>query len=151
MTIEWNNRTYRFNPNGGNSDSSLYEHDRQMREFRRSHADIALVNGPRFDEAAFLESLLIKERVDTPAYADAKKKLENHLDKQFKLDKKMDEEDRLMMGAVAREAVTAEYELELAKGTLELIMLYLVSKYEPLNRIGGDEIDIGGDEDEFPS
>lgn len=58
MTIEWNNRTYRFNPNGGNSDGSFQEHNRQMREFRTSHADVALVNGPRLDEADLLESLL---------------------------------------------------------------------------------------------
>ena len=28
-----------------------------MREFHRSHADVAMVNGVRLDEAAFLESL----------------------------------------------------------------------------------------------
>ncbi len=58
MTIEFNNRDYQFNPNGGNSNGSFQEHDRQMREFRTSHADVALVNGSRLDEAAFLESLL---------------------------------------------------------------------------------------------
>ncbi len=33
-------------------------HDERMREFRSSHADVALVNGPRLDEAAYLDSLL---------------------------------------------------------------------------------------------
>ncbi len=58
MTMEWNNRTYLFNPNGGSSKGSFQEHERQMREFRTSHADIALINGPRLDEATFLGSLL---------------------------------------------------------------------------------------------
>ena len=58
MAIERNNKAYRLNPNGGNSKGSFQEHDKQMREFRMSHADIALVNGPRLDKAAFLESLL---------------------------------------------------------------------------------------------
>ena len=58
MATERNNRTYRFNPNGRNSGSSFLEHDSQMREFRTAHADIALVNGPRLNEAAFLDSLL---------------------------------------------------------------------------------------------
>jgi hypothetical protein len=58
MTMEWNNKTYRFNPNYGNSNGSFQEHDRQIREFRVSHTDVALVNGPRLDEATFLESLL---------------------------------------------------------------------------------------------
>ncbi|MFC1949467.1 hypothetical protein ACFLW0_04785 [Chloroflexota bacterium] len=29
-----------------------------MTEFRRSHTNVALVNGPRLDEATFLDSLL---------------------------------------------------------------------------------------------
>jgi len=56
--MEWNNRGYQFDPNGGNGNGSFQEHDRQMREFRMSHADVALVNGPRLDEAAYLDSLL---------------------------------------------------------------------------------------------
>ena len=58
MTIEWNNRNVRFDPNSGKNRSSFQEHDRQMREFRKSHADVALVNGSRLDEATFLESML---------------------------------------------------------------------------------------------
>ena len=58
MTMEWNNRDYQFDGNGESSNSSFQEHDRQMREFRTSHANIALVNGPRPDEADSLENLL---------------------------------------------------------------------------------------------
>ncbi len=58
MTMERNDRNEWFDSNGGNGNGSFQEHDRQMREFRRSHADVALVNGPRLDEAAFLDSLL---------------------------------------------------------------------------------------------
>ncbi len=58
MAMEWNNRGYQFDPNGGNSRGSFQEHDRQMREFRGSHANVAIVNGPRLDEAAYLNSLL---------------------------------------------------------------------------------------------
>ncbi len=58
MTMRWNSRDYRFYPNGGNGKGSFEEHNECMREFHRSHADVAMVNGPRLDEAAFLESLL---------------------------------------------------------------------------------------------
>ncbi len=58
MATEWNNRTYRFNPNDANSNGPFQEHDKQMREFRASHTNVALVNGLMLDEAAFLESLL---------------------------------------------------------------------------------------------
>ena len=58
MAMEWNNRDYQFDPNGGNGRGSFQQHNESMREFRRSHTDVAMVNGPRLDEAAFLESLL---------------------------------------------------------------------------------------------
>ena len=58
MTMQWNNRDYQFDRSGGSNNGSFQEHDRQMREFRMSHADVALVNGPRLDEAAYLDSLL---------------------------------------------------------------------------------------------
>ena len=58
MAMEWNNRDYRFASNGGNGTGSFEQHNEGMREFRRSHADVALVNGPRLDKASFLESLL---------------------------------------------------------------------------------------------
>ena len=56
--MEWNNRNDRFDLNGGNGRDSFEEHNERIREFRRSHADVALVNGPRLDKASFLESLL---------------------------------------------------------------------------------------------
>jgi len=55
--MEWNNRDYRFYPNGGNGRASFEEHDERMAEFRSSHADVAMVNGPRLDEAALLERM----------------------------------------------------------------------------------------------
>ena len=57
MTTEWNNGDYRFDPNGGNGRSSFQEHNEHMREFRKSHADVAMVNGLRLDQAALLESM----------------------------------------------------------------------------------------------
>jgi len=57
MAMEWNNRNDRFDPNGGNGRESFEEHNESMREFRRSHADVAMVNGPRLDEAALLERM----------------------------------------------------------------------------------------------
>lgn len=57
MTMEWNNRIHQFDYNGGNGRESFPEHDECMREFRKSHADVALVNGLRLDEPALLESL----------------------------------------------------------------------------------------------
>ena len=65
MTTEWNNRAYRFNPSGGDSKGSFQGHDRQMRDFRMSHADVALVNGPRLNETAFMESLPLLRVSDT--------------------------------------------------------------------------------------
>ena len=58
MTMRWNNRNDRFDSNGGNGNGSFEQHNEGMREFRKSHADVALVNGPRLDKASFLESLL---------------------------------------------------------------------------------------------
>ena len=57
MTMKWNNRNDRFDSNGGNGRESFEQHDERMREFRRSHADVAIVNGPRLDEAALLERM----------------------------------------------------------------------------------------------
>ena len=56
MTMEWKNRD-QFDTNGGNGRGSFQEHDERMRGFRRSHAEVAMVNAPRLDEAAFLESM----------------------------------------------------------------------------------------------
>ncbi len=57
MTMEWNNSDYRFDSDGGNGRSSFRGHNEHMREFRGSHADVALVNGRRLDEAALLERM----------------------------------------------------------------------------------------------
>ncbi len=57
MTMEWNSRNDRFDPNGGNGRESFEKHNESMREFRRSHANVAIVNGPRLDEAAYLERM----------------------------------------------------------------------------------------------
>lgn len=57
MAIKWNEQTRRFDPNGGNSNGSFQEHDRRMREFRASHADVALVNGTRLGEAALIQTM----------------------------------------------------------------------------------------------
>jgi len=57
MRMEWNNRNDRFDSNGGNGKGSFEQHDELMRGFRRSHANVATVNGPRLDEAALLERM----------------------------------------------------------------------------------------------
>jgi len=57
MTMEWNNKGYQFDSNGGNIRGSFQVHDERMREFRSSHADVAMVNGPRLDEATLLERM----------------------------------------------------------------------------------------------
>ena len=56
--MEWNNKDYRFDSDGGNGEGSFEQHDEGMREFRKSHADVALVNAPRLDKASFLDNLL---------------------------------------------------------------------------------------------
>jgi len=56
--MKWNNRNDRFDLNGGNGRDSFEQHNESMREFRGSHAEVAMVNAPRLDEAAFLKSLL---------------------------------------------------------------------------------------------
>jgi len=57
MAMEWINRNDRFDPNGGNGRGSFQEHAERMREFHTAHADVAMVNAPRCDEAALLESM----------------------------------------------------------------------------------------------
>ncbi len=56
MTTTWNNRGSRFDPSKGNDQESFLEHAKCMTGFRRSHADVVMVNGPRCDESALLES-----------------------------------------------------------------------------------------------
>ena len=57
MVMRWNSRNDRFDLNGEIVWESFQEHNGYMREFRSSHADVVMVNGPRRHEAAFLESL----------------------------------------------------------------------------------------------
>ena len=57
MTMEWNNRDYRFDSDGGDGNGSFQEHDRHMRDFHKSHASVAMVNGLRRDTVALLESM----------------------------------------------------------------------------------------------
>ncbi len=57
MAMKWNNSDYQFDPNGGNDGESFEMHNEYMREFHRSHADVAMVNGPRLGEAALLERM----------------------------------------------------------------------------------------------
>ena len=57
MTMEWKTRDYRFDNNGGNSSGSFEKHAEHMREFRKSHANVAMVNVPRCSEAALLGSM----------------------------------------------------------------------------------------------
>ncbi len=57
MAMKWNNNDYQFDPNGGNGGESFKEHNKRMREFHSSHADVAMVNGLRLGEAALLERM----------------------------------------------------------------------------------------------
>ena len=57
MVMKWNSKDYQFDPNDGNSRSSFKEHNKRMREFHSSHANVVMVNGPRLDEAALLERM----------------------------------------------------------------------------------------------
>ena len=57
MAMKWNSRDYQFDPNGGNGRGSFQEHNKRMREFRSSHANVVMVNGPRLGEAALLERM----------------------------------------------------------------------------------------------
>jgi len=57
MTTGWNNRNDWFNSSDGTNDGSFEEHTERMRGFHKSHADVAMVNGPRCDKPALLESM----------------------------------------------------------------------------------------------
>ena len=57
MVMKWNSKDYQFDPNGRNGRESFEEHDERMTEFHSSHANVAMVNTPRFDEAALLERM----------------------------------------------------------------------------------------------
>ena len=57
MTMEWNNKNNQFDPSDGNVKGCFEKHAERMRGFCKSHAKTPMVNGPRYDEVAFLESL----------------------------------------------------------------------------------------------
>ncbi|GAG88276.1 unnamed protein product [marine sediment metagenome] len=57
MAMKWNSRDYQFDPNGGNARESFEKHNESMREFRSSHANVVMVNGPRLGETALLERM----------------------------------------------------------------------------------------------
>ena len=54
MTMERKNRD-QFDLNGGHGGGSFQEHDERIRGFRRSHAEVAMVNAPRCDQATLIE------------------------------------------------------------------------------------------------
>jgi hypothetical protein len=56
MAMEWTNKDSRVDSSGVGS-GSFREHNENMREFRRCHADVAMVNGSRLDEATLLERM----------------------------------------------------------------------------------------------
>lgn len=55
MTLKWNHREYQFNDR--HDRKSFPEHREHMRDFRQSHAVVTMVNAPKRDELAFLESM----------------------------------------------------------------------------------------------
>ena len=56
MTMERKNRD-QFDLNSGHGRDSFQEHDERIRGFRRSHAEVAMVNAPRCDQATLIESM----------------------------------------------------------------------------------------------
>lgn len=56
MTIERDNRGCRVGPDSGVSDS-FKQHSECMREFRRSCANVRMVNGRRLDTAALIQNM----------------------------------------------------------------------------------------------
>lgn len=56
MTMERKNRD-QFDLNGGHGRGSFQEHDERIRGFRRSHAEVAMVNAPRCDQATLIERM----------------------------------------------------------------------------------------------
>jgi riboflavin biosynthesis pyrimidine reductase len=55
--MERNNKDYRFAFGNFNGKDFFQKHNDRMREFRRSHADVARINGSRVDEAAHLDGM----------------------------------------------------------------------------------------------
>lgn len=57
MAMASHNKNTRFNPTTRNDGGSFQEHDKDMRKFRSSHVDVAMVNAPGCDEIALLEGM----------------------------------------------------------------------------------------------
>jgi len=55
MTTEGNNGDNQFKPIKANGEDSFEEHNNQMKAFRQSHGDVAMVNGPRCNRLGILE------------------------------------------------------------------------------------------------
>jgi hypothetical protein len=55
MSTEQNNKDYRFNIMKAKGENSFQDHDNHMKAFRRSHGDVAMVNGPRSNRLSILE------------------------------------------------------------------------------------------------
>lgn len=55
MTLKWNHREYQFNDRLDMK--SFPEHREHMRDFRQSHTVVTMVNAPKRNELAFLESM----------------------------------------------------------------------------------------------
>ena len=54
MTTKWNKGDYQLNSNGGNYMEYFKEHNKHMSVFRGAHANVAMVNATRLDDAALL-------------------------------------------------------------------------------------------------
>ena len=56
MTTEGNNGDHQFKPIKANGEDSFEEHNNQMKAFRQSHGDVAMVNGPRCNRLGILKN-----------------------------------------------------------------------------------------------
>lgn len=56
MKIESNHKDYRFDHNSTNGGGFFDEHNEQMKVFRRSHSNVALVNSPWCDKLGTLQA-----------------------------------------------------------------------------------------------
>ncbi len=57
MTMEQNNKGCRVDLNSGKGNGSFKQHNEYMREYCRSHGNVAMVNGRRLGEATLLENM----------------------------------------------------------------------------------------------
>ncbi len=67
MAKESSSGNDRINSNGGNEMNTFQKHNGLMQDFRKAHANVALVNEPRLDDSAMIggmEPLQISHIVD---------------------------------------------------------------------------------------